>query len=142
MPVPNDLRNLVLSLRTFLFSHIHIFTNNLTFRFRIFPFSHTPILPLTLFLIISFTLLPIISSPHFPIISEAWSATYSNRGLWQSTPWKIIAKVESQGAVAQTHCSPFDGLRANGGVLKSYHFSVHAELVEAWNGFGQQLVKI
>ncbi len=34
-------------------------------------------------------------------------------------------------AVAETHRLPFDRLRPNGGVLKSYDFSVHAELVEA-----------
>jgi hypothetical protein len=33
--------------------------------------------------------------------------------------------------VAQTHRLPSDRLRANGGVLKLYDFSVHAELVEA-----------
>jgi hypothetical protein len=39
--------------------------------------------------------------------------------------------VKSLRAVAQTHRLPFDRLRANGGVLKSCDFSVHAELVEA-----------
>jgi hypothetical protein len=34
-------------------------------------------------------------------------------------------------AVAQTQRLPFDRLRASGGVLKSFDFSVHAELVEA-----------
>ncbi len=33
--------------------------------------------------------------------------------------------------VAQTHRLPFDRLRASGGVLKSFDFPVHAELVEA-----------
>jgi hypothetical protein len=46
-----------------------------------------------------------------------------------------------QRAVTQTHRLPFDGLRANGGMLKSCDFSVHAELVEAKNRFGQQPVK-
>jgi len=39
--------------------------------------------------------------------------------------------VKSLRAVAQTHRLAFDRLRPNGGVLKSYDFSVHAELVEA-----------
>jgi hypothetical protein len=39
--------------------------------------------------------------------------------------------VKCQRAVAQTHRLPFDRLRASGGVLKSFDFSVHAELVEA-----------
>jgi len=39
--------------------------------------------------------------------------------------------VRSTRPVAQTNRLPSDRLRANGGVLKSYAFSVHAELVEA-----------
>jgi hypothetical protein len=39
--------------------------------------------------------------------------------------------VRSTRAVAQTRRLPFDRLRANGGVLKSFEFPVHAELVEA-----------
>ena len=38
---------------------------------------------------------------------------------------------KSMRGVAQTNHFPFDRLRANGGELKSYGFSVHAELVEA-----------
>jgi len=34
-------------------------------------------------------------------------------------------------AVAQTNRLPFDRLRANGDMLKSFDFSAHAELVEA-----------
>jgi hypothetical protein len=37
----------------------------------------------------------------------------------------------STGCFAQTHRLPFDRLRASGGVLKAFDFSVHAELVEA-----------
>ena len=33
--------------------------------------------------------------------------------------------------VAQTNHLPFDRLRANGGMLKPFNFSAHAELVEA-----------
>jgi hypothetical protein len=60
------------------------------------------LLVLNLILIIPFTLLPIISSSHFLIISDAWSATYDvdatngndkNNGLFPSTVWKPIAKV-------------------------------------------------
>jgi len=59
---------------------------------------------LFLVFIISFTLLPIISSSHFPIISDAWSATYyvdatigndGNTGLFESSAWKTIAKVNA-----------------------------------------------
>lgn len=39
--------------------------------------------------------------------------------------------VQNKRAVAQTNRLPFDTFRANGGVLKPYDFSVHAELVEA-----------
>jgi len=39
--------------------------------------------------------------------------------------------VKCQRVVAQTDRLPFDRLRANGGVLKSFDFPVHAELVEA-----------
>jgi len=39
--------------------------------------------------------------------------------------------VKSVRAVAQTNRLPFDRLRANGDLLKSCDFSVHAELVEA-----------
>ena len=45
MSVLNDLKKLLLSIRIFSFSHIHIFSNNLTFRFKIFPFSRPPIFP-------------------------------------------------------------------------------------------------
>jgi len=44
---------------------------------------------------------------------------------------RIIAKANKIRAVAQTRRLPFDRLRANGGVLKSFEFPVHAELVEA-----------
>jgi hypothetical protein len=37
----------------------------------------------------------------------------------------------SERAVAQIRLLPFDRLRANGGKLKPFCFSVHAELVEA-----------
>jgi hypothetical protein len=40
-------------------------------------------------------------------------------------------QIKSKRAVAQTDRLPFDRLRANGGVLKSFDFFVHAELVEA-----------
>jgi len=114
MSVLNDLKKLlhsrspfffpVQSLRIHAFSRISIFSNNFTFRFKLFSFSRTPILPLSLFLLISFSLFPIISSSHFPIISEAWSATYyvnapngndKNDGLSEPSPWKTIAKVNA-----------------------------------------------
>ena len=71
---------------------------------RIFPFSHPPILSLSLFLLISFILFPIISSSHFLIISDAWSATNyvdatngndGNNGFSMSSAWKTIAKVSA-----------------------------------------------
>ena len=37
--------------------------------------------------------------------------------------------VKCQRVVAQTDRLPFDRLRANGGVLKSFDFPVHAELI-------------
>ena len=40
-------------------------------------------------------------------------------------------RVKDKRAVAQTHRLPFDRPRASGGVLKSFDFSVHAELVES-----------
>jgi hypothetical protein len=42
-----------------------------------------------------------------------------------------MTPVNSVRAVAQTHRLPFDRLRVNGGVLKSFDFSAHAKLVEA-----------
>jgi len=42
-----------------------------------------------------------------------------------------ISGVTHLRAVAQTNRLPFDRLRANGVMLKSCDFSVHAELVEA-----------
>ena len=43
----------------------------------------------------------------------------------------LSVRVGSIRAVAQHHRLPFDRLRASGGVLKSFDFSVRAELVEA-----------
>jgi len=50
--------------------------------------------------------------------------------------------VRSTGAVAQTNRLPFDRLRANEDMLKLFGFSAHAELVEAWNSFGQHALHI
>jgi len=42
-----------------------------------------------------------------------------------------LRQLTNERAVAQTNRLPFDRLRANGVMLKSCDFSVHAELVEA-----------
>ena len=114
MLVFNDLKTLfhskfpfffpVQSLHIHPFSHIPIFSNNFTFRSKHFSFSHTRILLLSLFLLMSFTLFPPLSSSHLHIISEAWSATYyvdaangndANNGTSELTTWKTIAKVNA-----------------------------------------------
>ena len=41
------------------------------------------------------------------------------------------ACVPSPRVVSQIHRLPFDRLRANGDILKSFNFFAHAELVEA-----------
>jgi hypothetical protein len=62
----------------------------------------------------------------FPIFSNAVIAK-----VGRITSPATKSKVKDKRAVAQTHRLPFDRLRASGGVLKSFDFSVHAELVEA-----------
>jgi len=69
------------------------------------------------------------------VLSHAMLAMRGKRGkliiLWTSPKFVSPNNMTSERAVAETHRLPFDRLRPNGGVLKSYDFSVHAELVEA-----------
>jgi hypothetical protein len=44
---------------------------------------------------------------------------------------QFLRCVNTQPGVAQNHRLPFDRLRVNGGVLKSFKFSIRAELVES-----------